>query len=75
MLFDAALSLSDITTEAANESTNAAVTTAGRDSIWYSNKSPTPTDVSDKQTQRTQHSPNGPNSGWANANRPTLYTG
>lgn len=74
-LFDAPLSLSDITTEAANDSTNAAVTSAGIASIWYCNKRPTPTDVSDKQTQRTQHSPNGPDSGWANTNRPTLYTG
>lgn len=68
MLFDAALTLADITSEAANESSNAAVTAAGIAAIWYCNKSPTPSDVADKQTQRTTHSPS-----WANANRPTLY--
>lgn len=36
--------------------------------IWYSNLNPTPDDVSDKSGQ-------GNNPGWANANRPTLYTG
>lgn len=68
MLFNAGLTLADITSEAANEATNAAVTAAGIASIWYCNKNPTPTDVADKQSQRTQHSPS-----WATANRPTLY--
>ena len=70
MLFNAGLSLADIATEAANETSNAAVTTAGIASVWYCNKSPTPTDVADKQIQRAAHSPS-----WANANRPTLYEG
>lgn len=67
-MFDVALSISDIGSEATSNIDNA-VTTAGIASIWYSNENPTPTDVSDKQTQRTTHSPS-----WANASRPTLYT-
>lgn len=70
MLFDAPLVLTDIEDEAANESSNAAVTAAGIASIWYCNKNPTPTDISDRQGQRSPHSPS-----WANTNRPTLYTG
>lgn len=35
---------------------------------WYSNINPTPSDVSDKSGM-------GHNPSWANANRPTLYTG
>lgn len=70
MLFDAPLSLADITTEAANEASNNAVTSAGIAAIWYSNKNPVPTDVADKQTQRTTHSPS-----WANANRPAVWIG
>ena len=67
-MFDVALSISDIGTESGSGIDNA-VTSAGIASIWYSNENPTPTDVSDKQTQRTTHSPS-----WANASRPTLYT-
>lgn len=36
--------------------------------VWYSNLNPTPSDVSDK-------SGHGHHPGWANDNRPTLYTG
>jgi len=42
MMFDQPLTQSDIILEAANESSNAAVTTAGQASIWYCNKNPTP---------------------------------
>jgi hypothetical protein len=66
-LFGEALSIADIATEAATDG-NTAQTTAGRASVWYINKNPTPTDVSDKSG--AGHSPV-----WANANRPTLYTG
>lgn len=68
-LFDAALSIADIVSEA-NHVQNEAVTTAGIASVWYINRNPTPTDISDKQTQRATHSPS-----WATASRPTLYTG
>lgn len=37
-------------------------------SLWYLNMNPTPDDITDK-------SGNGRNPSWANANRPTLYTG
>lgn len=70
-MFSDALSGADIATEAASE-TNIPQTAAGIASVWYMNINPTPTDVSDKSG--AGHSPNGPNSGWANANRPTLYT-
>lgn len=73
MQFDQPLVLSDIQAEAANETINAAVTSAGAASIWYCNKNIIPFDVVDKQTQRTQHSPNGPSSGWANARRPAQW--
>jgi len=66
-MFNAPLSISDIQTEAASTG-NTAVTTAGQASVWYINKNPTPTDVTDKSGQ-------GRNPSWANANRPTLYTG
>lgn len=66
-IFSAALSITDIATEAASES-DSAVTTAGIASAFYSNINPTPTDVTDK-------SGNGHDPVWANANRPTLYTG
>ena len=36
--------------------------------LWYLNMNPTPSDITDK-------SGNGRNPTWANANRPTLYTG
>jgi hypothetical protein len=64
-LFSAALSIADIATESASES-NTPVTAAGKTSVWYENKNPTPSDVSDKSG--AGHSPT-----WANANRPTLY--
>jgi len=66
-MFSAALSITDIATEAASES-DSAVTTAGIASEFYSNINPTPTDVTDK-------SGNGHDPAWANSNRPTLYTG
>lgn len=65
--FAAALVIADIQTEAANEA-DTAVTAAGIASLHYSNINPTPTDVTDK-------SGNGNDPAWANANRPTLYTG
>jgi hypothetical protein len=65
-LFSAALSIADITTEA-NSGVDSAVTSAGQTSVWYINENPTPTDVSDKSG--AGHSP-----GWANGNRPLLYT-
>jgi hypothetical protein len=68
MQFDQPLSLADIQTEAANEVTHNAVTSNGIASIWYSNKSPIPSDVADKQTQRTAHDPS-----WVNSNRPLQY--
>jgi hypothetical protein len=66
-LFSAALSIADIQTEAASNS-DAPATSAGSAAKWYSNINPTPTDVTDKSS--AGHSP-----AWANANRPTLYTG
>ncbi len=66
-MFSAALSITDIATEAASNS-DSAVTTAGIASAFYSNINPTPTDVTDK-------SGNGNDPAWANSNRPTLYTG
>lgn len=65
-LFSSALSITDIAAEAATDS-NAAQTAAGRASVWYINKNPTPTDVADK-------SGTGRSPVWANGNRPTLYT-
>lgn len=65
-LFGAALSITDIAAEAASES-NSAQTAAGRASVWYINKNPTPSDVADKSG--ANHSPT-----WANANRPTLFS-
>jgi hypothetical protein len=46
---------------------NSPVTSAGISSIFYSNISPTPTDITDKSSA-------GHNPSWANANRPTLWT-
>lgn len=65
-LFNAALSASDIATEAASE-TNTPQTAAGIASVWYMNINPTPTDVTDKSG--AGHDPT-----WANANRPTAWT-
>ena len=64
--FSAALSITDITSEAGSE-LDTAVTSAGQASVWYSNINPTPTDVTDK-------SGSGHDPAWATANRPTLYT-
>lgn len=61
-----ALSDADCLTEFANESTPGPVTAAGIANIWYVNKNPTPTDVTDKSG--AGHDP-----AWANLNRPTLY--
>lgn len=66
-LFSAPLTITDIQSEAAS-SGDTAVTTAGQASVWYINKNPTPTDINDKSG--AGHTPS-----WANANRPTLYTG
>lgn len=68
-LFNAALTLSDITTEAASES-NSPQTSAGAAAVWYMNNNPTPTDITDKSS--AGHTPVWPT---GNANRPTLYTG
>jgi len=65
-LFSTALSQADILSELAS-SGNSAVTSAGQPSVWYINKNPTPTDISDKSG--AGHSPT-----WANANRPQLYS-
>lgn len=65
-LFNAALSISDIALEA-EATTDAAVTSAGASSLWYSNIAPTVSDVSDKSG--AGHSPT-----WANADRPTNST-
>jgi hypothetical protein len=68
-LFSAALDAAgpdDLVAEASVVN-NATVTAAGAASIWYSNISPTPTDISDKSSA-------GHNPSWANANRPTLWT-
>lgn len=66
-LFNAELSITDIATEAASES-NSPQTSSGATSVWYINKNPTPTDVTDKSG--AGHHPS-----WANSNRPTLWTG
>lgn len=65
MIYDAALSLVDIQAKLARTSDD---TTANDSRCWYSNLNPTPSDVTDKSG--AGHSPS-----WANANRPTLYTG
>lgn len=46
---------------------NSAATATGASNIWYSNISPTPSDITDKSGA-------GHNPSWANANRPTLWT-
>jgi hypothetical protein len=65
-LFDAALSIADITSEAASGS-DSPVTAAGIASVWYINNAPIPTDVTDKSGE-------GRHPTWANARRPTLWT-
>ncbi len=61
------LSLSDIETEAANDSDNTPQTSAGQASVWYMNQNPTPTDISDKSGK-------GHDPAWVGSGRPTLYT-
>lgn len=61
--YDTALTLAQIQTKlalTADDTSDA--------NIWYSNLNPTPDDVTDKSGA-------GHHPGWANANRPTLYTG
>ena len=65
-LFNAPLSITDIALEA-EAPTDAAVTSAGAASLWYSNIAPTVSDVSDKSG--AGHSPT-----WANSDRPTNST-
>ena len=68
-LFSTALDASgtsDLVAEASVVNNDPA-TAAGASSIWYSNISPTPSDITDKSTA-------GHNPTWANANRPTLWT-
>lgn len=61
--YDRALSLAEIQTKGARTTDD----TSDPD-VWYSNINPTPSDVSDKSGQG--HDPS-----WANARRPTLWTG
>ncbi|MCA9617915.1 MAG: hypothetical protein KC731_02770 [Myxococcales bacterium] len=63
-LFDAPLTIADIAAEAQSDASTP-VTTAGAQAVFYINKNPTPTDVSDKSG--AGHSPT-----WANAQRPML---
>jgi len=68
-LFSVALDASgtaDLIAEA-SVTNNSPATSAGAAGMWYSNISPTPTDISDKSSA-------GHNPSWANANRPTLWT-
>lgn len=65
-IFNTALSAADLFAEASVTNNNAA-TSAGAASIWYSNISPTPSDVTDKSGQ-------GHHPSWANSNRPSLWT-
>lgn len=68
-LFNARLTLSDIQTEG-NSDSNSPQTSAGSASVWYINKNPTPSDISDKSG--AGHSPSySSNTG---SSRPTLYT-
>jgi hypothetical protein len=64
--FSAALTAAECQTELASDS-DSPQTAAGISSVWYINKNPTPSDVSDKSG--SGHSPS-----YANANRPTLWT-
>lgn len=66
-IFAAALSQSDMLIEASRLDIDGAITTAGIDSIWYSNVNPTPTDISDK-------SGNANDPTWVNESfKPTLW--
>lgn len=64
-LFDAPLGIDDLVAEATSES-DAPVTAAGTDALWYINRNPTPDDIGDKSG--AGHSPT-----WANDQRPGLY--
>ncbi len=64
-LFDAPLDIDDLVAEATSES-DAPVTAAGTDAVWYINRNPTPDDIGDKSG--AGHSPT-----WANDQRPDLY--
>jgi hypothetical protein len=66
-VFSAALSESDMLTEAATES-NTPATSAGVANVYYTNINPTVSDISDKSGE-------GNDPGWANAQRPTLWEG
>jgi hypothetical protein len=65
LMYDAALTLSEIQAKAARVYDDSVAVDSR---CWYSNINPTPSDVSDKSG--AGHSPS-----WANANRPSLYTG
>jgi hypothetical protein len=65
--YAAKLSQANIAIEAANDTVNAAQTSAGIASLHYINQNPTPSDISDK-------SGNGHHPTWQNAARPTLIT-
>jgi len=65
-LFDTALSISDARTEAASTGVTAA-SSGGSGHIWYINRNPTPSDITDKSA--AGHTPS-----WANGNRPDLWT-
>ena len=63
-LYNSALSVSDILTEANSPLS----TTAGTSNIWYLNLNPTPSDISDKSGK-------GHNPSWVSSARPSLWTG
>ncbi len=66
-MYATALSLSDIVTEAANDSSNTPQTAAGLANVWYMNQNPTPSDISDRSGE-------GHNPAWVGANRPVLFS-
>lgn len=63
-LYNSALSVSDILTEASS----ALSTAAGTANIWYLNMNPTPSDISDKSGK-------GHNPAWVSSARPSQWTG
>jgi hypothetical protein len=64
-LFAAPLQIDDIIAEATSDS-DAPITAAGSETVWYINRNPTPDDVGD--TSGAGHSPV-----WANDQRPNLW--
>lgn len=66
-LYDAGLSLAEIQARM-DLTTDAAVVAANPGSLFYCNLNPTPSDITDKSG--AGHTPS-----WANANRPTLWSG